>query len=199
VADRPGLGSTKYFTDRGSITFHADGHTYTYTYGPKGLAGLWHNRYALFCAIFASIGGLTFGYDQGVIANVLVMQDFAQRWPMTSWQKGAMSTLLYFSYSYSLFFTWNKAAVLELGALFGALSAGVLADRCSRRHSILAACSMYVLLVLFRSRIIKNPASRLLYWLCIPMWSPVISSPFHWACSGWVGSWCTKVIFHRRI
>ena len=35
----------------------------------------------------------------------------------------------------------NIAAVLELGALMGALIAGVYADRYSRRHSILLAAS----------------------------------------------------------
>ena len=52
---------------RGLVTFHSDSDTYTYSYGPKGLHGLWHNRYALLCAFFASLGGLTFGYDQGVV------------------------------------------------------------------------------------------------------------------------------------
>jgi hypothetical protein len=52
---------------RGSITLHPDRDTYSYSYGPKGLSGLWHNYYALLCAFFASIGGLTFGYDQGVV------------------------------------------------------------------------------------------------------------------------------------
>ena len=51
----------------GSFTVQPDGHTYTYSYGPKGLAGLRHNYYALLCAFFASIGGLDFGYDQGVV------------------------------------------------------------------------------------------------------------------------------------
>ncbi|KAF8234435.1 general substrate transporter, partial [Tricholoma matsutake] len=110
---------------RGSVTFHPDSDTYTYSYGPKGLSGLWNNYYALLCAFFASIGGLTFGYDQGVIANVLVMYDFQQRWPVTPLQKGIMT------------------AVLELGALFGALAAGTLADRYSRRHSIFFACLIF--------------------------------------------------------
>lgn len=69
-----------------------------------------YNKYALLCAFFASLGGLEFGYDQGVvspqyfsilvcssteggfqIANVLVMKDFMQRWPITPLQKGIMS------------------------------------------------------------------------------------------------------------
>ena len=57
--------------------------------------GLWHNSYACGCAIFASIGGLTFGYDQGVIANVLIMQDFMQRWPIGPWEKGLMSEYIF--------------------------------------------------------------------------------------------------------
>ncbi|KAJ7612035.1 general substrate transporter [Mycena polygramma] len=113
------------------LTVHADS-TYTYSYGPPGLAGLWHNYYALLCAIFASIGGLSFGYDQGVIANVLVMQDFLRRWPVTPLQKGALT------------------AVLELGALIGALLSGVLADKYSRRHSIFAACVVFNIGALFQ-------------------------------------------------
>ncbi|KAH7911331.1 general substrate transporter [Hygrophoropsis aurantiaca] len=100
-------------------------YTYTYAYGPGGVSGLLENRYAVACAIFASIGGLSFGYDQGVIANVLVMDDFLRRWPVGPWEKGLMT------------------AVLELGALFGALSAGVMADRYSRRHSILFASVVF--------------------------------------------------------
>ncbi|KAL4079104.1 general substrate transporter [Scleroderma citrinum] len=98
---------------------------YSYAYGPTGLTGLFRNRYVAGCAIFASIGGVSFGYDQGVIANVLVMRDFVQRWPVSPWEKGLMT------------------AVLELGALFGALLAGVLADRYSRRHSIFFASAVF--------------------------------------------------------
>lgn len=50
-------GFTKHTSHLGSFTVNADGHTYSYTYGPKGLAGLVHNYYALLCAVFASIGG----------------------------------------------------------------------------------------------------------------------------------------------
>ncbi|EPT00414.1 hypothetical protein FOMPIDRAFT_1023794 [Fomitopsis schrenkii] len=109
----------------GTLVIHSDGHSYTYSYGPKGLTGLLHNYYALGCAVFVSIGGLLFGYDQGVIANVLVMKDFTQRWLIGAWEKGIMT------------------AVLELGALIGALAAGVLADRVSRRVSIIIACVVF--------------------------------------------------------
>jgi hypothetical protein len=77
--------------DGGSLRVHRNGIKPSYSYGPSGLAGLWHNQYALLCAVFASIGGLTFGYDQGVIANVLVMKDFVARWPVGPWEKGLMS------------------------------------------------------------------------------------------------------------
>ncbi|KAF7288772.1 MFS domain-containing protein [Mycena indigotica] len=111
----------------------AEDSLYTYSYGPPGLSGLWHNYYAFLCAVFASIGGLSFGYDQGVIANVLVMEDFVGRWPITPLQKGALT------------------AVLELGALIGALTFGVLADRYSRRHSIFIACVIFNIGALFQT------------------------------------------------
>lgn len=42
-------------------------------------------------ACLASLGGMTFGYDQGVIANILVMKDFMERFPVTPWQIGLIS------------------------------------------------------------------------------------------------------------
>lgn len=78
----------------GTLSIHADGDSYSYCYGPRGVAGLLRNRYAVGCAIFASIGGLSFGYDQGVIANILVMRDFLARWPVGPWEKGLMSMSL---------------------------------------------------------------------------------------------------------
>ncbi|KAJ7689195.1 general substrate transporter [Mycena rosella] len=126
----PSSNNTQHPADSGLVV-HADS-SYSYSYGPAGLAGLRHNYYALLCAVFASIGGLSFGYDQGVIANVLVMQDFMRRWPLTPLQKGALT------------------AVLELGALLGALASGVLADKYSRRHSIFAACVVFNIGALFQ-------------------------------------------------
>jgi hypothetical protein len=41
--------------------FRVDSEGYSYAYGPQGYAGLLRNSYALSCAVFASIGGLTFG------------------------------------------------------------------------------------------------------------------------------------------
>ncbi|KAN0097637.1 General substrate transporter [Tylopilus felleus] len=109
----------------GSLSIHAGGDSYSYCYGPPGITGLLRNRYAAACAIFASIGGLSFGYDQGVIANILVMRDFLARWPVGPWEKGLMT------------------AVLELGALFGALLSGILADKYSRRHCIFLASVVF--------------------------------------------------------
>ncbi|EIM90835.1 uncharacterized protein STEHIDRAFT_72465 [Stereum hirsutum FP-91666 SS1] len=109
----------------GKLTIHPGGEGYTYAYGPQGLRGLLHNSYTLKCAVFASIGGLTFGYDQGVIANILVMKDFTEKWRIGPWEEGLMT------------------AVLELGCLFGALWSGVFADRFTRRTSIAVASLIF--------------------------------------------------------
>ena len=61
---------------KGSLTILPDGRSYTYAYGPPGLAGLWYNGYALACAFFASIGGLEFGYDQGVVGGFTCLMGF---------------------------------------------------------------------------------------------------------------------------
>jgi hypothetical protein len=68
----PRPGSSRSTPYGGSVTVHPDGQGYTYTYGPGGLSGLIHNYFALGCAVFCSIGGLTFGYDQGPSRLLLV-------------------------------------------------------------------------------------------------------------------------------
>lgn len=88
------------------------------------------------------LGGITFGYDQGVIANVLVMKDFQERFPLSSFQVGLLST--HPCCRYLLISDFFTAAVLELGALFGAIEAGVLANKLSRRDSIILSSGQYL-------------------------------------------------------
>ncbi|KIY74209.1 MFS monosaccharide transporter [Cylindrobasidium torrendii FP15055 ss-10] len=103
----------------GSVTLRDNG-SYSYDYKQ----GLFTNKYTLLVSLLASIGGLSFGYDQGVIANVLVMPTFFR---MKAWETGIMT------------------AVLELGALVGCILAGLFADRMgSRSRSIAAACVAFL-------------------------------------------------------
>lgn len=50
--------------------------THEIVYGPPGYKGLIKEPRLFALACFASIGGLLFGYDQGVISGVLVMNNF---------------------------------------------------------------------------------------------------------------------------
>lgn len=110
--------STRVLPNGGHITLHSlEPLQYTYAFG--------RTTFTVVCALLASIAGLTFGYDQGVIANVLVMPDFVARWPATPAQVGWMT------------------AVLELGALLGALGASVAADAWSRRYAICLASAIF--------------------------------------------------------
>ncbi|KAL2818433.1 general substrate transporter [Aspergillus cavernicola] len=94
------------------------------SYGKSGFKGLVAEPYLFFLACFASIGGVLFGYDQGVISGVLVMSDFAKQFPTLSTDDTLQGWMV---------------SVLTLGAMFGALANGPIADAFSRRWSILLA------------------------------------------------------------
>lgn len=103
-------------------------------YGPSGFQGLFTNHYVALCAAFATIGGLLFGYDQGVISVTLVMEQFLGRFPRVSAEASGAG-----------FWKGFMTAMLELGALIGALCAGYLADRLSRKYSIVVAVVIFTI------------------------------------------------------
>ncbi len=86
------------------------------TYGPPGFKGVFTNYFAALCAAFAAIGGLIFGYDQGVVSVVLVMPQFLARFTRVSDTATGAG-----------FWKGLLTAMIELGALLGALNQGVSA------------------------------------------------------------------------
>lgn len=84
------------------------------TYGPPGFRGVFANHYAALCAAFAAIGGMIFGYDQGVVSVVLVMPQFLTRFTRISDTASGAG-----------FWKGLLTAMIELGALIGALNQGV--------------------------------------------------------------------------
>ncbi|KAG1138598.1 hypothetical protein G6F37_010346 [Rhizopus arrhizus] len=98
-----------------------------YNAGKSGLSGIIKNPYVCFTAVFASIGGVLFGYDQGVISGVQEMPDFIERFPMNSTQTGFM------------------VSILELGAWVGSWIIGYFADKIGRKHSIVLSTIVFLL------------------------------------------------------
>ncbi|KAJ5908503.1 sugar transporter [Penicillium taxi] len=94
-----------------------------------GLVGMLKNPYVFMTCCFASLGCIMYGYDQGVMSPVLVMENFENHFPefMGSTTQG-----------------WLVSA-LELGAWLGALINGVLADRISRKYAMKVAVIIFTL------------------------------------------------------
>ncbi|KAJ5689174.1 hypothetical protein N7462_003566 [Penicillium macrosclerotiorum] len=96
---------------------------------PHGLAGMLKNPYVFATCLFASLGCIMYGYDQGVMSPVLVMENFENHFPL---------------FMGSTIQGWLVAA-LELGAWAGALINGVLADRISRKYAMMVAVIIFTL------------------------------------------------------
>ena len=82
------------------------------------------------CAAFAALSGLLFGYDQGVVSVILVEPQFLAVFPLID-QGGFWKGLL--------------TAMIELGALLGALNQGWIADAYSWKYSIVIAVCIFTL------------------------------------------------------
>ncbi|KAG4412060.1 hypothetical protein IFR04_014800 [Cadophora malorum] len=103
-------------------------------YGPSGFRGVVGSRYVALCAAFSALGGLLFGYDQGVISVTLVMPQFLERFPEVSEAASGAG-----------FYKGLMTGMIELGALLGALNQGWIADWISRKFSILVAVVIFTI------------------------------------------------------
>lgn len=90
------------------------------TYGPNGIRGLLSSRTVFGAAFLASLGGFSFGYDQGVISIINTMESFHTAFPpaKTGFGKGFMT------------------GMLEFGAFIGCFFFPYLADKISRKKAL---------------------------------------------------------------
>ncbi|KAL1591353.1 hypothetical protein SLS60_012052 [Paraconiothyrium brasiliense] len=90
------------------------------SYGPNGIRGLLSSRIVFGAAFLASLGGFSFGYDQGVISIINTMPSFHNAFPRakTGFGKGFMT------------------GMLEFGAFIGCFFFPYLADKISRKKAL---------------------------------------------------------------
>lgn len=97
--------------------------------GKGGILGLISNKKTSAIGLFASLGGLVYGYNQGMFAQVLTMPAFQQRTQGYAAETGIAQGML--------------TSILELGAWVGTLCNGYLADALGRRLTVLVAVVVF--------------------------------------------------------
>lgn len=90
------------------------------SYGPGGMRGLFSNSYVFGAAFLASLGGFSFGYDQGVISIINVMDNFHRAFPEAA----------------TAFGTSFMTSMLLLGAFIGCFFMPYLCDKISRKWAL---------------------------------------------------------------
>lgn len=98
-------------------------------YGPTGIKAIFQSPYVSGAAALASLGGFSFGYDQGVISIILTMEQFLTVFPRirTAFGSSLMTSLLL------------------LGAFLGCLFMPYLADKISRKYAIVAVVVIFTI------------------------------------------------------
>ncbi|KAF2844584.1 general substrate transporter [Plenodomus tracheiphilus IPT5] len=98
--------------------------------GKSGPRALVKNFKVFRIALFACLGGVLYGYNQGMFSGILAMPSFGAQtdgYIDNPTQKGWLT------------------AILELGAWFGAILSGFLAEVASRKYGILTATGVFIM------------------------------------------------------
>jgi len=104
--------------------------------GASGPMAIVKNGKVFGIACFACIGGLLYGYNQGVFGGVLVMNAFGKHMGDYTENSSKMGWLV---------------SILELGAWLGTLYSGFLAEIFSRKYAILVNTAIFIVGVVIQS------------------------------------------------
>ncbi|GAB1317759.1 Hexose transport-related protein [Madurella fahalii] len=104
--------------------------------GKSGPMALVKNFRVFRVAAFACIGGVLYGYNQGMFSGVLAMPAFGKHmgeYTTDQTKKGWLT------------------AILELGAWIGTLLSGFIAEVLSRKYAVLVACAVFIIGVIVQA------------------------------------------------
>uniref|UniRef100_A0A093V3N8 Quinate permease n=1 Tax=Talaromyces marneffei PM1 TaxID=1077442 RepID=A0A093V3N8_TALMA len=113
--------------------------------GSSGPLAAFQNLRVVGIAMFACLGGLLYGYNQGVFSGVLTMTAFGNHmgaYTTDSTKKGWLTS------------------ILELGAWFGTLYSGFLAEVLSRKYAILINTAIFILGVIIQCTAVSSSGAN---------------------------------------
>jgi len=105
--------------------------------GPAGVKGLVQNSRIFLLAVFASLGGFVYGYNQGMFGQVLNMSSFKATVKPESISNTTTRGLL--------------TAILELGAWVGVLINGYNADKFGRKIATQIGVGVFIIGVIVQA------------------------------------------------
>lgn len=115
--------------------------------GSSGPSAIFRNLRVFGIACFACIGGLLYGYNQGVFSGVLAMKNFGIHmgdYITDGTKKGWLTS------------------ILELGAWLGTLYSGFLAEIISRKYAILVNVCIFIIGVVVQCTAVSAGPSAIL-------------------------------------
>ena len=115
--------------------------------GGTGPAALIRNLRVFGISLFACIGGLLYGYNQGVFSGVLTMHAFGDHMGVYTTNQTKKGWL---------------TSILELGAWTGTLYSGFLAEIISRKYAIIVNTAIFLLGVIVQCTAVQAGHSAIL-------------------------------------